>query len=221
MDDAGRARLGGRQRLAPEDVRRRCVVRPDTDRGGADERHGAQRELDRPTIVGAEHAASERPRLDRPERLLRPRRRECRKIDAEPADPAALRLDVGGLEQRIELPRQDMQRPAHHARLHDAPVDQGVRQRALAEPFDTRPEREIRRRRVLRLQRDEPSDGPSDRQPHAPEQQLAAEQRPVQLTGGERPQGTTAAFSRSGGGSANSAGRSSSSTRCVISRSHG
>ena len=51
-----------------------------------------------------------------------------------------------------------MQRPAHHPRLHDAPAGERGSQCALVEPVEPGPEGNVRRRRVLGLQRDEPAD---------------------------------------------------------------
>src|SRR5205823_11335158 len=74
------------------------------------------------------------------------------------------------------------------------------------------------RRRILRLQGHELRDRLRNRDALPLEKHLPQQKRAVQLA---QRHGTTAAFNRSRGESANSAGRSSSSTRCVTSRSQG
>ena len=141
---------------------------------------------------------------------------EC--VDADPLGAGALRLDVRGGDSRVVLARRDVQCRAQRARLDDRAVAEPLRQLFLAKALDARPERDIRRRRVLRLQRDELRDGVVHRDPLPLQEHLPQQQRAIQLP---QRHGVTAALSKSRGGSAKSAGRSRSSTRCVISRSQG
>src|SRR5439155_25529942 len=114
-----------------------------------------------------------------------------------------------------------VQRPAEDAGFDDRAAHEATRQLLLAKPFEPRPEGDVRRRRVLGLEGHEPLDRLHDRETLPLEQKLSREERPVQLTQREGPHITTAALRRSGGGSANSDGRFSSSTRWVTSRSQG
>ena len=154
-------------------------MRPRADRRPAYPRHRPQGERDRPAVVCPEQAARERVRIV--DRLVRPLRRERGRVGAAPRHAPALRLDMSRLDEWIEIARDDMERAAHHSCLDHTPVDERARELLLAEPLEARPERDVRRRRVLRLHRHEPRDRFHDGHPPPLEQQLAREQRAVQL----------------------------------------
>ncbi len=218
-DDARSTFLGRRERPAPRDRGRRLRVRPVAHRLGADPRERAKRERDRPAVAGAEQTAGERDGVL--DRLVGPSGEERSRIDTEAGNAAALGLDVRRLDERIQIARDDVERPPHDAGLDRRAVTESVRELGLAKARATRPERDVGRRRVLRLQRDQTRDHVEQGTAGSREQELPEQERAIQLTARERPQGITAAFSSPGGGSANSAGRSASSTRCDTSRSHG
>ena len=180
--DARRDLLRVGQLLAPRDERRRLRVRPSANRRRTDERQRAIRECDRPAVVRLEHAIAEIEQLGARDRLVRHRFPERRQVDAQPRRSSALRLDVGRHDVRELGGAHHVQRRAKRARLEDRAVDEALRQRLLAKTRNARPERDVWRRRVLRLQRDELRHGGDDRHPLALEQHLPKEQRAVQLT---------------------------------------
>ena len=64
-------------------------------------------------------------------------------------------------------------------------IGQGLIERGRIEVGDAVPQRKIGRRRFLRLQRKNASDGVADIEPRTPQEQLAVEGRPVDLSCGE------------------------------------
>jgi hypothetical protein len=76
-------------------------------------------------------------------------------------------------------------RVPHERRLNEAPPLEGAGQRVAIEALEPRPQSDVRRGRILRLQASDLLDRP--RQPlRAPlEQELAGQEHPVQLTTGE------------------------------------
>src|SRR5215472_14718369 len=70
---------------------------------------------------------------------------------------------------------------AQDRRLDERPASQRPRQRLALEPLEARPERDVRRRRVLRLDAAHPLDRPRQRQARALEQQLSRQHRTVEL----------------------------------------
>jgi hypothetical protein len=115
-------------------------------------------------------------------RLVGDRRAQRFDVDAEPGRPATLRIDARGDQRRELRACHHVERRPQRSRLDDRPVGERLAQLLLAEGGDTRPQRDVRRRRVLRLERDEPRDRLHDRQVPALQQHLAREQRAVQLT---------------------------------------
>jgi hypothetical protein len=80
-----------------------------------------------------------------------------------------------------------VQRHAHERRLHDLAPREGGLQRVAIETVQPRGEREVRRGRVLRLQRREPPDRLGGGEALAREQQLARGERRGELLARERP----------------------------------
>ena len=159
-------------------------MRPRAERRRADKRHRANAECDRPRIVRPEQVAGDR--RGAVDGLVRPELRETSRIGPEAVDPTALRLDVRRPDQRVELARHDVQRPAQESRLDDGSRGQRAGQLLLREPVQPRPERDVRRRRVLRLKRDEAPDGAPHGHTPAVEQHLTEEERAVQVAQRQR-----------------------------------
>ena len=93
---------------------------------------------------------------------------------------------MNGNRSRVD----DVQRPAHDAGLDDRAVTESVRELLLAKARATRPERDVRRRCVLRLQRDEPRDHVEQGTAGSLEQQLPEQERAIQLAARERLKGS-------------------------------
>ena len=175
--------LGGHQRADPllrEAVRVCAALLPGAARGHANEVDPV------PDGVRAERIellARDRPAAQLPSQLASGR---CdlaivlELVDAQPpllAGPA----DPRG-QERIVAPRDEMDRLAHQRSLDHAPPLQGAREIPPLEPLDGRPQPDVAVRRVLILNPADPFEHPRDRQPHALEEQLPGEQRPVQLS---------------------------------------
>src|SRR5207244_6141241 len=144
--------------------------------------------------------------------LLQHRRRDARRHLARSGKPR--RGEVG-----VVARARDVQGDPEELGLDDAALLEPLGELLLAESLQTRPQRDVRGLRKLRLQHADALDRARHGQLAAAQQQLPLEQGAIQL-----PQrqyglvyGITAALSRSCGGSAKSAGTSSSVTRCVIS----
>ena len=88
--------------------------------------------------------------------------------------------DPGG-EERIVAPRDEVDRLAHQRPLDHASPRERPRQVVALEPLDRRPEPDVPVRRVLVLDPADPLEHAWNRQPHALQEQLPGEQRPVQL----------------------------------------
>jgi hypothetical protein len=82
-----------------------------------------------------------------------------------------------------------MDRAPHERRLNDRAALERGGQRSALEPLEPRPQADVHRRRVLGLDPGDPLERPRQRHPAALEQQLAGEQRPVELPLGERAHG--------------------------------
>ncbi len=122
---------------------------------------------------------------------------QCFEVDSEPVGPPALGLDVRGDVVWVVASAHDMQRRAKRTGLDDRAASEAVCQLLLAKAVEPRPERDVRRRRVLRLQCDEPLDGSDRRKSGTLDEQLPSEQRAIQLAQGERPHVTTARTAQS------------------------
>ena len=126
------------------------------------------------------------------------RRRTPAAADAGPRCPPRRALAVGrqfatrllrrgGIERGDVLARDEVQRRAHQRRLDHRPIDERRLEGRDREPVDARPQRDVRRVRVLGL---EPGRG--GRRPRrrtiggALEQGLSQERRPVQLAERQR-----------------------------------
>ena len=84
------------------------------------------------------------------------------------------------------VPRGDVvERRAHHRRAHDLTTLDGAHEQLAPEPLEARPQRDVRGRRPLRLERADALDRAWDGEPGATEQELAGEERAVQLTPAE------------------------------------
>jgi hypothetical protein len=77
-------------------------------------------------------------------------------------------------------------RRPHHRPLDDAPLHERTGQLIAFEPLEARPEPDVHRRGVLRLDPADPFQGAGERRLRALEQQLPPEQRPVQFPLRER-----------------------------------
>ena len=131
------------------------------------------------------------------DRLVRNRAPQCLEVDSEPIRPPALRLDVRGDVVWIVASAHHVQRRSKRTGLDDRATSESPRQLLLPKAVEPRPERDVRRRRVLRLQRDEPLDGADRRESRALDEQLPSEQRAIQLAQGERLHVTTARTAQS------------------------
>ncbi len=98
-----------------------------------------------------------------------------------PPEPLAPRLADRLRPGPVLATRDDVDRPAEERALDEHPALERPRQLLTAEVLDPRPKRDVRGRRVLRLDSADPVDDAGQRQAHALEQQLAREQRAVQL----------------------------------------
>ena len=195
--DSERALGSVRQRRTPEEERRRLGVRPVTDRRRPHERQRAECEGDCPAVVGLEHAMTELEQLGARDRLVRNRAPQCLEIDSEPVRPPTLGLDVCGRVVWIVAAAHHVQRRPKRTCLDDRSASEAVRELLLPKAVEPRPERDVRRRRVLRLQRDEPLDRAGGRKPRPLDEQLPGEQRAIQLAEGERLHVTTARTAQS------------------------
>jgi hypothetical protein len=74
-----------------------------------------------------------------------------------------------------------MDRRAEQRSLDDRPSLERPRERVALEAVEPRPQPDVHRRRVLRLDTPDPPERLRQRVPGALEQQLAGEQRPVEL----------------------------------------
>jgi hypothetical protein len=103
--------------------------------------------------------------------------------------------DGSGVESVLARSRE-MQRARKQAAAHDSAPLERPRQVLPAEALDPRPEVDVGRLDALRVQRADALERPRDRQPRPLEQQLAREQRAIQLPDGQHPlgHGRTAAF---------------------------
>ena len=84
-------------------------------------------------------------------------------------------------EHRVVARGDEMQRPAHHGRLHHLAAQDRALERIAREARHARPEPDVRRRRPLRLHPGEPLDRWQHADALALEQQLPRERRAVQL----------------------------------------
>jgi hypothetical protein len=80
-------------------------------------------------------------------------------------------------------------RRAHQRRLHRALAHEGAGEVGELEPLQARPEADVRGRRVLCLEPGDLLEGAGEGQRRTREQELAREQRPVQLACRENPLG--------------------------------
>ena len=97
---------------------------------------------------------------------------------------------AGRIERRDVLRGHEVQGRAHQRALHDRAVAEGRLERGDGERLRPRPQRDIRRVRVLGLEPGEPSDGLLGAPWRALEQRLPEQGRPVQLSQGQaRPRG--------------------------------
>jgi hypothetical protein len=77
-------------------------------------------------------------------------------------------------------------RRAHERALDDRALLERAGQRVALEALQTGPQADVHRRRVLRLESGDELQRARDRDARALEQQLAGEQRPVELAAAER-----------------------------------
>src|SRR5882672_10962814 len=101
-----------------------------------------------------------------------------RKIGTRDPDPSG--------EQGIVVTGDHVDRGPHQGPLNDAATLEGLRQLVALEPGDTRPEPDVSRGRILRLQTTHALECPRERKVDALEQQLPPQERPVQLPLGQR-----------------------------------
>ena len=95
--------------------------------------------------------------------------------------PVALRRPDPDRERPVVAARDDVDRRAHERGLHDgAPLERAC-QVVAAKTFETRPEPDVRVRRVLVLDTADPFERSRDRHTSPLEQELAGEERAVQL----------------------------------------
>ena len=78
-------------------------------------------------------------------------------------------------EVTVVVPGHDVQRRSHQRRLDDPPLPERAVERCRVERGESRPEREIRRRRLLGLQAADSLDGRSRTDPRALEEKLPGE----------------------------------------------
>ena len=102
-----------------------------------------------------------------------------RLLHAQP--PVALRIANRDRERPVVAARDDVDRRAHERRLDDRPALERPREIVAAEALEARPQPDVRVRRVLILDPADPLERARDRYAHALEQELASEQRSVQL----------------------------------------
>jgi hypothetical protein len=100
------------------------------------------------------------------------------------AGPAQRRLERG-VQHPVVTGMHRVQRDPHQGRLDDGAVGEGLVQLRGLEPGHPVPQRDVRRRRVLRLDRDDAVNRLRHGQPLAVQQELPGQRRAVQLTGGE------------------------------------
>ena len=124
-------------------------------------------------------------REDELRQLRQPRFRDERLVGGRPEDAAE--LAAGGRERPVVARRDDVERAALQQRLHEAAARERLRQLLPLESLEPSPEREIRARCRLRLKAAEPLDGLHRAAGPPLEQQLAGEQRAVQLAPSEDP----------------------------------
>jgi hypothetical protein len=101
-----------------------------------------------------------------------------------PPPGLARRADAVGEEPVVPV-RHDVDGGAHERALDRAPALEGTRQLGEGEPLEPRPQRDVGRRRVLRLQPADLLERACERQPRALKQKLAREERAVQVARGE------------------------------------
>ena len=119
--------------------------------------------------------------------LLRPR----------PQPQRASHVARGERERPEVRARDEVDRHAHERRLHHGPLDERVGQRLPLEALEPGPQADVHRRRVLRLDPADRLERPWQRHPAAVEQQLAREQRPVELAPRQGAHATRPLFSKS------------------------
>ena len=181
--DSERALGSVRQRRTPEEERRRLGCGHVTDRRRPHERQRAECEGDCPAVVGLEHAVTELEQLGTRDRLVR----RARGPEIDP--PVAH-------DQGCESAAHVQRRPKRTC-LDDRSASEAVRELLLPKAVEPSPERDVRRRRVLRLQRDEPLDRAGGSKPRPLDEQLPGEQGAIQLAEGERLHVTTARTAQS------------------------
>jgi hypothetical protein len=161
-------------------------VRPRPDRLHPHEGESATRERHRPAIIGLENAVPDLEELRARHRPVGDRAPQRLDVHGEPIRPAALRLDVRRRVKGEVTLTHHVQRRAERPGLDDRAAPQRAGQVLLLEALHPRPQSDVGRRRVLRLQRDQPLDRTWQRETPALDQHLSEEQRAVQLTEGDR-----------------------------------
>ena len=115
------------------------------------------------------------------QRRPHPLRRLDRRVDLRGAQPRrAARLPHRDRERPEVLPRDQVDRAAHQRRLDDAAVLERAREVVAHEALDARPQADVHRRRVLRLQPRHPLEHPGDRVGRPLQQPLAGQESPVE-----------------------------------------
>src|SRR5262252_170519 len=104
-------------------------------------------------------------------------------VPLDPEPPLAPALPETRREQREVIRRNRVDRASHEGRLDGAPLLQRLRQGVPAKVPQARPEPDVRRGRVLRLQPGEALEGRGERNRRALEQKLTSQQCPVEVAG--------------------------------------
>ena len=192
-------------------------MRPRTDRRGAHERQCAIGEGDRPAIVRPEHAVTQLEELGARDRFVG---QCCSSTSTSTPSRSAVRVPthVRGGEVRKLGRRHHVERRAQRARLDDRPRIQRPGQLLLAKALAARPEGDVRRGRYCACSA---TSFVTTLRGESRFRSSSNCRRSSVRFSSRRRHGTTAALSRSRGGSANNAGSPASETRWVTRRSHG
>ena len=144
---------------------------------------GGLRLADQLLDLAAPQRAPGEPRAQPARRGAHVARAEAVAVGLQP--PVAARALDGERQRPVVARGDEVDRRAHQRPLHDAAALQRARQRVALEALQPRPQPDVHRRRVLRLQAAHALERPRDRERRALEQHLAGEQRAVELALGQ------------------------------------
>ena len=99
---------------------------------------------------------------------------------------ALARSSIAERERPVVAARDEVDRGPHQRRLDDRPPLERARECVALEPVQPRPQADVHRGRVLRLDPADPLERPRDRRPRPLQQVLAGEEGPVQVALRER-----------------------------------